>query len=127
MSQRPHQQLFRPEALDHHARPEAKGYLLRIQPLWARLTFWIILCMVITAGTGLALVDINDYATGPVLIQVRGLEDVTTISQGRVSRVFVNRGDHVQAGQPLAAQIRRPIVDVRIGTPLESVARVAPP
>lgn len=94
-------QLFRQEALNAYARPEAKGTLLKIQPLWARLTFWIVLAVLMTAGIGLALVDINDYASGPVLIQVRGLEDVTVTSQGRVSQVFVTRGQYVRQGDPL--------------------------
>jgi multidrug efflux system membrane fusion protein len=102
MSQPPQQsQLFRQEALDHYARPEAKGSLLRVEPFWARLTYWIILVLVVTLGVGLAVVDINDYATGPVIMQVKGLEDVTVTSPGRVSRVFVTRGQYVQAGQPL--------------------------
>lgn len=96
-----HNQLFRQEALEHHARPQAQGSLLRIQPFWARLTFWIIAVLVLVLGTGLAVVEVNDYATGPVLIQVKGLEDVTVTSQGRVSQVFVTRGQYVQAGQPL--------------------------
>ncbi|HEX8441265.1 efflux RND transporter periplasmic adaptor subunit, partial [Archangium sp.] len=48
-----------------------------------------------------ALVDINDYAEGPLLVQVKGLEDVTATAGGRVSRVLVSRGQHVKAGQPL--------------------------
>lgn len=97
----PQPQLFRQEALNHYARPEAKGSLLKIQPLWARITFWVVLAALVTAGTGLALVDINDYASGPVLIQVKGLEDVTVTTQGRVSQVFVTRGQYVHEGQPL--------------------------
>lgn len=100
MSQSP-QQLFRQEALEHHARPEARGTLLQIAPGWARLTWWLLVTLVVVLGVGLALVYINDYASGPVLIQVKGLEEVPTTAGGRVSRVLVQRGDLVQAGQPL--------------------------
>lgn len=96
------QQLFRQEALAHHARPETRGSLLHSSPLWARTAYWIVVLLVLTAGVGLALVDINDYAQGPVLIQVKGLEDVTATAGGRVSRVLVKRGQRVKAGEPLA-------------------------
>lgn len=102
MSQNPHQSsLFRQEALDHYARPEVRGNLLRVDPFWARVTYWLILVLALALGVGLTVVEINDYATGPVLIQVRGLEDLTVTSAGRVSKVLVQRGQYVQAGQPL--------------------------
>jgi membrane fusion protein, multidrug efflux system len=95
------QQLFRQEALAHHARPEARGSLLQISPLWARTTYWVIVLAAVTAGVGLAVVDINEYAQGAVLIQVKGLEDVSATAGGRVSRVLVKRGQHMKAGEPL--------------------------
>nr|WNE31497.1 RND efflux membrane fusion protein [Myxococcus sp.] len=102
MSQNPHQSsLFRQEALDHYAKPEVRGNLLRVDPFWARATYWLILLAALVLGVGLTVVEINDYATGPVLIQVRGLEDLTVTSAGRVSKVLVERGQYVQAGQPL--------------------------
>lgn len=102
MSQNPHQSsLFRQEALDHYAKPEVRGNLLRVDPFWARVTYWLILVLALALGVGLTVVEINDYATGPVLIQVRGLEDLTVTSAGRVNKVLVQRGQYVQAGQPL--------------------------
>jgi multidrug efflux pump subunit AcrA (membrane-fusion protein) len=94
-------QLFREEALTHHARPEVRGSLLQLSPGWARGAYWIVLALVVVGGVGLALVDINDYAQGPVFIQVKGQEDITATAAGRVSRVRVSRGQHVKAGQPL--------------------------
>jgi membrane fusion protein, multidrug efflux system len=111
MGQPPQPPLFRQEALEHYSRPEVQGHLLNVQPLWARITFWIILVMGFTAGAGLALVDINDYATGPVLMQVRGLEEVTVTNQGRVSKVLVSRGQYVYVGQPLV-ELHSPVEEV---------------
>jgi membrane fusion protein, multidrug efflux system len=99
MSETP--QLFRKEALDHHARPEVRGGLLELSPGWARGAYWLVVALVVVGGVGLALVDINDYAQGPVFIQVKGQEDITATAAGRVSRVLVSRGQHVKAGQPL--------------------------
>jgi multidrug efflux system membrane fusion protein len=112
-AQTPAPQLFRKEALEHHARPEAQGTLLHLSPLWARTTYWIVLVLVVTAGVALALVDIYDYATGPVFIQVKGLEDVISTAGGKVSRVLVQRGQQVKAGQPL----------VELSASVESVER----
>jgi len=95
------QKLFRQEALQHHARPEAQGTLLHLSPLWARTAYWIVLVLVVTSGVSLALVDINDYAQGPCFIQVKGVEDVTSTGGGKVSRVLVTRGQKVRAGDPL--------------------------
>jgi len=97
----PPQSVFRQEALEHHARPEAKGGLLRIMPLWIHATWWVVVSLVVVGGVGLSLVEINDYARGPVLVRVKGLEEVTSTEGGRVSRVLVRRGERVRAGQPL--------------------------
>jgi multidrug efflux pump subunit AcrA (membrane-fusion protein) len=94
-------QLFRKEAVEHHARPEVRGGLLEISPGWARGAYWLVVALVAVGGVGLALIDINDYAQGPVFIQVKGQEDLTATAAGRVSRVLVSRGQHVKAGQPL--------------------------
>jgi multidrug efflux pump subunit AcrA (membrane-fusion protein) len=93
--------LFRQEALNHHARPEARGTLLRVVPGWMDAAWWVVVALVVVGGVGLALVDINDHARGPVLVRMKGLEEVTATSGGRVSRVLVRRGERVRAGQPL--------------------------
>ncbi|MCP3166669.1 efflux RND transporter periplasmic adaptor subunit [Myxococcus qinghaiensis] len=114
MSEQPHQSsLFRQEALDHYARPEVRGTVLLLDPFWARVTYWLVLVLALILGVVLTVVEINDYATGPVLIQVRGLEDLTVTTAGRVSKVLVKRGQYVQAGQPL----------VELHSPLEEAER----
>ncbi|TQF17516.1 HlyD family efflux transporter periplasmic adaptor subunit [Myxococcus llanfairpwllgwyngyllgogerychwyrndrobwllllantysiliogogogochensis] len=100
-AQPPPQKLFRQEALEHHARPEARGSLLRIVPGWTNAVWWLVVSLVVVGGVGLALVDVNDYARGPVLVRIKGMEEVTATAGGRVSRVLVHRGEHVRAGQPL--------------------------
>ncbi|RKH71358.1 HlyD family efflux transporter periplasmic adaptor subunit [Corallococcus interemptor] len=93
--------VFRQEALEHHARPEARGGLLRLMPGWIHATWWVLVGLVVVGAVGLSLVEINDYARGPVLVRVKGLEEVTSTEGGRVSRVLVRRGERVHAGQPL--------------------------
>jgi biotin carboxyl carrier protein len=99
--------LFRQEALDYHARPEARGTPLRVMPAWMDAAWWVVVALVLVAGVGLALVDINDHARGPVLVCIKGLEEVTATAGGRVSRVLVRRGERVRAGQaPTSGTIR---------------------
>ncbi|WP_375769967.1 biotin/lipoyl-binding protein [Archangium gephyra] len=93
--------LFRQEALEHHGKGETKGSLLRLTPLWTRVAYWVVLALCAVLGVGLAVVQVHDYAEGPVLVQVKGMEDVTATLSGRVSRVLVKRGQQVRAGEPL--------------------------
>ena len=93
--------LFRQEALDHHSRGETQGSLLRLTPLWVRLTHWVVVALTVSLGVLLAVVDVPEYAQGPVLIQVQGLEDITATAEGRVSHVRVIQGQRVRAGEPL--------------------------
>jgi len=94
-------QLFRQEALEHHGRGDVQGSLLQLTPLWARAAYWSVLGLSLTLGIGLAFVQINEYAEGPVIIQVKGLEDITSTAAGRVSRLLVKPGQWVRAGDPL--------------------------
>lgn len=137
--QRSPEQIFRQEALSHHARPEAQGTLLQLSPMWARSTYWVLVALVLCGGVGLALVDINDYGQGPALIQVKGLEEVSAPVGGRVSRVLVQRGQQVKAGEPLVelysnteqaqqervAQEYRAQMAALLANPLDSAARQA--
>ncbi|WP_224247950.1 efflux RND transporter periplasmic adaptor subunit [Hyalangium gracile] len=113
MTQETSQKLFRQQALEHHARPEAQGALLQLAPIWARTAYWIVVALVTVGGVGLALVDIHDYAQGPAFVQVKGVEDVISNAGGKVSRVRVKRGQQVKAGEPL----------VELYASLESVER----
>jgi membrane fusion protein, multidrug efflux system len=94
-------QLFRQEALDQQGRSQAQGSLLRLTPTWSRVAYWLVLLLCLTVGVGLAVVDIHDYAQGPVLVQVKGLEEISSTLQGRVNRVLVKRGQQVREGDPL--------------------------
>jgi biotin carboxyl carrier protein len=93
--------LFRQEALEHHGKGEVQGSLLRLTPLWTRIAYWVVVGLCLVLGVGLAVVQVNDYAEGPLVVQVKGVEDVTATAGGRVSRLLVKRGQQVRAGEPL--------------------------
>ncbi|WP_338868472.1 HlyD family efflux transporter periplasmic adaptor subunit [Myxococcus stipitatus] len=95
------QGLFRQEAVEHYNRGEIQGNLLQLTPFWVRTTYWVVVALALSLGLTLAVVRIHEYAQGPLLIQVQGVEDITATAGGRVTRILVGRGQQVRAGDPL--------------------------
>jgi len=95
------QSLFRQEALEHYNRGEVHGSLLKLTPFWVRITYWLVVALALSLALVLALVDVHEHAQGRLLIQVQGVEDITSTAGGRVSRILVSRGQRVRAGEPL--------------------------
>ncbi|WP_163864499.1 efflux RND transporter periplasmic adaptor subunit [Myxococcus eversor] len=94
-------QIFRQEALDHYNRSEIQGSVLRLTPGWVRATFWAIMVQALVFAIVLGVVAVHDHARGPLLLRIKGQEDVTTTMPGRVSRILVSRGEWVSPGQSL--------------------------
>lgn len=129
--------LFRREALEHYTQSEEKGSLLELTPFWVRFTYWNLVALALTAAVVLAVVRVHEYAQGPLLIQVAGVEDIPATAGGRISRVHVRRGQRVRAGEPLVqlyargetaerervAQEYRAQLAVRLTDPLNATAR----
>lgn len=93
--------LFREEAMEHYNQGEQQGSLLQLTPRWVRFTYWNLVALSLTLAVLLAVVHVHEYARGPLLIQVSGVEDITSTAEGRVSRVLVRRGQRVREGEPL--------------------------
>ncbi|MFL5350539.1 MAG: HlyD family efflux transporter periplasmic adaptor subunit [Hyalangium sp.] len=100
MSNEP-QGLFRQEALEYYNQGEYQGSLIQLTPFWVRATYWVVVALMLTLAVGLSVVSVHEYAQGPMLIQVQGVEDITSTAGGRVSRILVSRGQRVRAGEPL--------------------------
>ena len=92
---------FRQEALDHHAREQGGGPLLRLSPGWSRWSYWLLLGTVLAAAVYGFVGRLHDYASGPAVIRVDGRVDVTARVAGTVARVAVQPGQRVAEGQPL--------------------------
>lgn len=93
--------IFRREALEHHARPPKEGEVLRLSPSWTRWTFWLLAAAcVIALAYGIAG-NISEYATGPAIVRIDGKTDVTAQVPGVVASVDVQPGEHVKAGDLL--------------------------
>jgi multidrug efflux pump subunit AcrA (membrane-fusion protein) len=98
MSQAP---LFRPQALEFHRSGGARGDVLHLTPRAFFWTHWLLvlamLALVAYAFTG----QIDEYASGPALVRVDGVSEVTAPRPAVVARVEVDPGQHVSAGQVL--------------------------
>ena len=55
----------------------------------------------VSSAVVLAVVRVHEYAQGPLLVHVEGVEDIPSTAGGRISRVLVQRGQRVRAGEPL--------------------------
>jgi hypothetical protein len=64
--------MFRPEALEHRARSEVPGGVVRIGPRWADRAFWLLLVLVLAAFVAGTQIRIDRYATGPTAVTRNG-------------------------------------------------------
>ena len=57
--------LFLAEAVDHYARRESRGELIRIVPTWTRWTFWFLMALLVVGGLFSVFGRIPEYVAGP--------------------------------------------------------------
>src|SRR5688572_11428803 len=87
--------IFRKEALEHHAAPPREGEPLRLSPTWTRWTFWLLAGACFTAVAYGIVGQVSEYATGPAVVRIEGKTDVTAQAAGVVASVHVQPGQHV--------------------------------
>jgi membrane fusion protein (multidrug efflux system) len=93
--------LFRQEAVDFHRRGGAKGEVLRLMPgafLW---THWMLVAVIFAAGFLAFTGQIDEYASGPALVRVDGVHELTASRAAVVERVDVAPGERIKVGQVL--------------------------
>lgn len=74
---------------------------LRLSPVWSRVSYWV-LVGALGAFLIFSLVgEIDEYATGPAVVQFAGRTDLTALAAGTVAAVEVTAGQRVEAGQSL--------------------------
>ena len=59
--------LFRPEALEHRARAQTEGDVVRWGPRWTGWAFWLLLALVVVAVVAGSTIRIPRYAGGPTI------------------------------------------------------------
>ena len=96
------QSLFRPEALAHHeGSGDELGDVIRFEPKWSRIAASVLGFAVLGFFLFIALVGVDDYASGPVVIRVEGRRLVTSATMTSVESVNVQPGAWVEANQAL--------------------------
>ena len=68
MTERP--SLFRREALEFHA-SQPQGGVLRIDPRWTRLAYWLVLALLVAGVIVTATAHTSETTSGPALIDVQ--------------------------------------------------------
>ena len=97
--------IYRQEALDHHNSSHEEGDVLHIAPEWAQWMYWLLVAVL---GMGLlycCLGTVDEYASGPAVVQFEGRVELTSQVAGLVSAVEVRPGQRVSAGQKLITLI----------------------
>jgi multidrug resistance efflux pump len=96
-----HPSLFRAQALEFHRQGGARGDVLHLTPRAFFWTHWSLVAAM-AALVGYAFVgQIDEYASGPALVRVDSVYDVTAQRPAVVAHVEVDPGQHVAAGQVL--------------------------
>ena len=93
-------QLFRPQAVALHAAGGKHGDVLRLPPLWLRVSYRFLLAAVVAGLLFASLATVSRYAAGPAVVRVAG-HTVTVAAPGTVAAVRVAAGQAVKKGDVL--------------------------
>lgn len=93
--------LFRSEAVQHHAQYAGQGDVLRIAPDWTQWSYWLLVGICVVGLLYAMFGTVYQYASGPAMVRVEGRTDLTAKADGVVSALDVQPGQRVRAGQLL--------------------------
>jgi membrane fusion protein (multidrug efflux system) len=88
--------VFENKALEHClGSPEQEAELLAQLPLWLRLSYLLLLLMIVLSVGYVCVVRVHEIAKGPVLIQAKSKTDIIATSSGVVRSIAVSVGQKV--------------------------------
>jgi membrane fusion protein (multidrug efflux system) len=91
-------ELFRAEAVAHHAGGDEEGDVLRFDRKWTRLAYSLLAAAAAACFLFISLFNVDEYATGPAVVRVDGRRMITATSPSTVESVDVQPGQWVDAG-----------------------------
>jgi multidrug efflux pump subunit AcrA (membrane-fusion protein) len=97
MSQQSSPDLFRPAALEYHARGEAEGDVIRFEVKWSQWAYVLAVFAALVSLIFCCFFSVNEYATGVGVVRVDGKRMVTATSAGSIEAFDVNPGEYVEA------------------------------
>ena len=93
--------LFRAEAVSHHAHGDDHGDVLRYDQRWPRAVYSLVLLAATAGFLFVSLLGIDEYAEGPAVVQVDARRAVTATIAATVQTVEVKAGQEVKPGTVL--------------------------
>jgi multidrug efflux pump subunit AcrA (membrane-fusion protein) len=95
--------LFRREALAHsNGGPSHEGDVLRLSPAWSRAAYGVLVLAFAASLLVMLFTTVNEYASGPAVVWVKGRLDLTATRATSVVSVDVRPGVRVARGSVLA-------------------------
>src|SRR5215831_16173276 len=94
----PSRELFRREAVAHHAAARREGDILRLDARWQGWTYHLVWIVTLAALAFVGVASVHDYATGPAVVRVDGRRTLTATIPATVEEVLVRPGQQVTAG-----------------------------
>lgn len=93
--------LYRPEALQHHRKKGSEGTVTDLAPKWTRIAYPFLVISLLAAFLGSLLLRVHVYSSGSGLVMFNGTP-VSVQANGNLEQFFVESGQFVHAGEPIA-------------------------
>jgi membrane fusion protein (multidrug efflux system) len=93
--------LYRPEALQYHRKKGSEGTVADLSPRWTRMAYPVLVVSLVVAFVGSLLLRVHTYSSGAGVVYFVGTP-VNAQANGNIEDVFVESGEYVHQGQPLA-------------------------
>lgn len=93
--------IYREQAVEAYGEGDSEGQVIRISPRWMDRIFWVLLFSIVGAFAFAALVDVPTYSEGPAVVQLGKDVEVAAATSGHLTRMLVEPGATVRAGDPL--------------------------
>ncbi len=93
--------LFRAQALEHHARGEQEGDVVRYELRWSSWAYGLAAFAALVGLVFCCFFNVYEYASGVAVVRVDGKRMVTATSPGSIEAFDVNPGEFVEQGDIL--------------------------
>jgi membrane fusion protein (multidrug efflux system) len=93
--------LFRGEAVEHRGEDALEGDVLRLTPRWVSTVYVVLVLSAAFAILVAIFLRVDEFATGPAVIRLRGRTELTSHVAGTIAKILVVPGQAIKAGDRL--------------------------